>query len=35
LDQAFAETVLPPKCDFDRYDRLLMHIYDRFVGPKE
>jgi hypothetical protein len=35
LDRAFAETVLPPKCDFDRYDRLLMYIYDRFVAPRE
>ena len=32
LDQAFAETVLPAKADFDRYDQLLMHIYDEFVA---
>ena len=34
LDQAYLETVLPEKADFERYDRLLVHIYDRFVAPE-
>jgi hypothetical protein len=32
LDRAYAETVLPPKVDFERYDRLLIHIYDEYVA---
>lgn len=32
LDQAFLETVLPAKADFERYDRLLVHIYDNYVA---
>jgi len=35
LDRALEETVLPPKCDFDRYDRLLVHIFEQFVAPRE
>jgi hypothetical protein len=31
LDRAFEQTVLPAKADFDRYDRLLIHIYDNYV----
>jgi len=34
LDQAFGETVLPAKADFERYDRLLVYIYENYVtGP--
>jgi hypothetical protein len=33
LDRALAETVLPPKADFERYDRLLVHVYEHFVAP--
>jgi len=32
LDRAMAETVLPAKVDFERYDRLLTKIYDRHVA---
>ena len=33
LDDALAETVLPPKADFERYDRLLIDVYERYVAP--
>jgi hypothetical protein len=32
LDRAYLETVLPAKVDFERYDRLLLSIYDRYVA---
>jgi hypothetical protein len=32
LDRALAETVLPQKADFERYDRLLVHMYEHFVA---
>ena len=32
LDQAFLETVLPAKADFERYDRLLVYIYENYVA---
>lgn len=31
LDAAYAISILPEKADFERYDRLLMEIYDRYV----